>query len=146
MKKDSKPSDDQLQDGRGDRVNRKTVYLTDNDMERIPADEEEDYRIPRGFPKGAEIERRVPEELQDDLVADAGSDISPEELQLLERTEFDYSSDETQSAGLLDQVDEDGDVLNEKSGEAQNYFDTGEDLDIPNTVMNPDINQQDEES
>ncbi|PSK87406.1 hypothetical protein [Taibaiella chishuiensis] len=145
MKKDSKPSDDQLQDGRGDKVNRKTVYLTDNDMERIPADEEEDYRMPRGFPKGAEIERRVPEEPQEDLVADANSNVSPEELQLLERTEFDYSSDETQVADLLDQVDEDGDVLNENSV-AENYFDTGEDLDIPNTVMNPDINQQEEES
>lgn len=145
MKKDTKPSDDQMQDGRGDRVNRKTIYLADTDMERIPDDEEDDYRLPKNFPKGAEIVRRPQEEPAEDLVAGDASDISPEELALLERTEYDYSSDETQVAELLDEVDEDGDVLNERTGE-ENYFDTGEDLDMPNTVANPDINQNEEDS
>ena len=144
MKNDNKPSDDQLQDGRGDKVNRKTVYLADNEMERMSSDEDEDYRMPRDLPKGAVVARGVQEEQPEDLT-DAVSDISPEELQLLERTEFDYSSDETLSAELLDEVDEDGDALNESSGE-ENYFDTGEDLDMPNNIVNPDINQDEEDS
>lgn len=144
MKNDNKPSDDQLQDGRGDKVNRKTVYLADNEMERMSSDEDEDYRMPRDLPKGAVVARGVQEEQPEDLT-DAVSDISPEELQLLERTEFDYSSDETLSAELLDEVDDDGDALNESSGE-ENYFDTGEDLDMPNNIVNPDINQDEEDS
>lgn len=144
MKNDNKPSDDQMQDGRGDKVNRKTVYLADNEMERMPSDDDEDYRMPRELPKGAVIARGVQEEQPEDLT-DAVSNISPEELQLLERAEFDYSSDETLSAELLDEVDDDGDALNESSGE-ENYFDTGEDLDMPNSIVNPDINQDEEDS
>lgn len=142
MKNDNRPSEDQMQDGRGDKVNRKTVYLADTDMERMAHDEDEDYRMPRELPKGAVIARGV-QELPDDLI-NPESDISPEELQLLERAEYDYSSDETLSAELLDETDDDGDILNESSGE-QNYFDTGEDLDMPNSVMNPDINQEEED-
>ena len=144
MKNDNKPSDDQKQDGRGDKVNRKTVYLADNEIERIPSDEDEDYRMPRELPKGAVIARGVLDQPQDDLI-DPVSDISPQELEMLEQAEYDYSSDETQSAELLDETDEDGDMLNERSGE-ENYFDTGEDLDMPNSVANPDINQEDEDA
>lgn len=144
MKNDNRPSDDQMQDGRGDKVNRKTIYLADSDMERMADGEDEDYRMPRDLPKGAVIARGA-QELPDDLITPE-SDISPEELQMLERAEYDYSSDETLSAELLDETDEDGDVLNESSGEEKNFFDTGEDLDMPNSVMNPDINQDEEDS
>lgn len=144
MKNDNRPSEDQMQDGRGDKVNRKTIYLADSEMERMPHEEDEDsYRMPRDLPKGAVVSRGA-QELPDDLITPE-SDISPEELQLLERAEFDYSSDETLSSELLDETDEDGDALNESSGE-ENYFDTGEDLDMPNSVMNPDINQDEEDT
>ena len=144
MKNDNRPSEDQMQDGRGDKVNRKTIYLADSEMERMAHEDDEDsYRMPRDLPKGAVVSRGA-QELPDDLITPE-SDISPEELQLLERAEFDYSSDETLSAELLDETDEDGDALNEGSGE-ENYFDTGEDLDMPNSVTNPDINQDEEDT
>lgn len=129
------------------KVDKKTTHLENEDIERMP-DSDDDYRLPRTLP---EEERPEPTELEqqqqtdeDDDLLDDNTDITPTELALLEEAERDTSSDESRASDILDDVDDDGDALNEGPDE-RNAFDTGEDLDMPNDVNNPDINEEDEE-
>jgi len=88
--------------------------------------------------------RRTPPD-PDDPLNDPATDLTPEDLELLEEAEHDYSSDETGAADLLDDTDEDGTALNEGPDE-DNVFDTGEDLDMPDDTLNPDhdIDEEDD--
>ena len=128
-----------------DKVGKHTVNLDDSEIERMP-DTGDDYRLPRTLPEDRQDERviEVDDEDDDDLI-DENTDISPEELALLEEADRDTSSDESRAADLLDDTDEDGDALNEGPDE-DSLFDTGEDLDMPNSVANPDIDADEEEN
>ncbi len=128
-----------------DKVGKRTVNLDDSEIERMP-DTGDDYRLPRTLPEDRQDERvnEVDDEDDDDLI-DENTDISPEELALLEEADRDTSSDESRAADLLDDTDEDGDALNE-GPEEDSLFDTGEDLDMPNSVVNPDIDADEEEN
>jgi hypothetical protein len=92
-----------------------------------------------------EEQTRVEEERQyNNPLNDPETDISQQELDLLDESDNTNSSDETQLENLLDKTDEDGTLLNE-TGTAGNKFDTGEDLDMPHDLINPD-HDIDEES
>lgn len=128
-----------------DKVNKRTTHLENEEIERMP-DSDDDYRLPRELP-----EEVVPDtgDLQeeaedDDDLIDEETDISPAELALLEEAELDTSSDETRASDLLDDTDDDGDALNEGPDE-DNLFDTGEDLDMPDDILNPDKNADEDE-
>lgn len=139
--------DDQLQDGKPtNKVDKHTIHLSDEELERMP-DSDDDYRLPRDLPVPDEDQIADGEEFddEDDDLIDPETDISEEEIALLEDAEQDDSSDETRASDLLDDEDEDGDELNESSGK-RNLFNTGEDLDMPKDVTNPDIDQEDEDN
>ena len=128
-------------------VDKNTKDIENEDIERMPASDD-DYRLPRELPEekredDADAERvGEDDDINNDLI-DGDTDISPEEIALLEEAERDTSSDESRSSDLLDDTDDDGDELNE--GPDEDYaFDTGEDLDMPNDVNNPDIDEEDE--
>lgn len=129
-----------------DKVGKHTIHLDNEEIERMPASDD-DYRLPRELPEEEPAERSgLASQLQQDEeegLLDEDSDISPEELALLEEAERDTSSDESRASDILDDRDDDGDELNEGPDE-DNAFDTGEDLDMPNDVNNPDIDQEDE--
>jgi hypothetical protein len=130
-----------------DQVDKKTTDITDEQIERMPASDD-DYRLPRELPEERPADDEDAEQvgedddINDDLI-DEDTDISPDEIALLEEAERDTSSDESRSSDLLDDRDDDGDELNEGPDE-DNAFDTGEDLDMPNDVNNPDIDEEDE--
>lgn len=142
--------DDQLQDGKPtNKVDKNTIYLSDEELERMP-DSDDDYRLPRDLPVPDEDlvdDGELVDDIDDDNedLIDPDTEISAEEIALLEDAEQDDSSDETRASGLLDDEDEDGDELNEGSGR-RNLFNTGEDLDMPKDVTNPDIDQEDEDN
>jgi hypothetical protein len=69
---------------------------------------------------------------------DADAEISEQDLQDLENADRNLSSDESQSADMLDNEDDEGVTLNEGPDEAD-LFDTGEDLDISEETLFPDI-------
>lgn len=130
-----------------DRVDKKTTDITDEQIERIPSSDD-DYRLPRKLPEERPADDEDAEQvgedddINEDLI-DEDTDISPDEIALLEEAERDTSSDESRSSDLLDDRDDDGDELNEGPDE-DNAFDMGEDLDMPNDVNNPDIDEEDE--
>jgi hypothetical protein len=130
-----------------DKVDKNTTHLSGEEIERMPASDD-DYRLPRDLPEEDRTEDENRREgkidgANDDLIDD-NTDISPTEIALLEEAEQDTSSDETRASDLLDDRDEDGDELNEGPDE-DNPFDMGEDLDMPNNVNNPDIDEEDED-
>ena len=98
------------------------------------AQEEEDMR------KLDKEEQRDP----DDPLNDPATDVTEQDIELLEEAEHDYSSDETRAADLLDDTDEDGEALNEGPDEG-NAFDLGEDLDMPEDTLNPDHDMDEED-
>ncbi|MBI3883187.1 MAG: hypothetical protein HY305_02965 [Sphingobacteriales bacterium] len=74
-----------------------------------------------------------------------GNDITPEELALLDEAGEDMDEDELRNA-RLDNTDEDGELLNEKSS-GDDY--SGSDLDVPGSGDdddNEDIGEEDEEN
>lgn len=128
-----------------DKVDKNTTHLSGEEMEKMPASDD-DYRLPRELPEGDREEKNVSDiddEINDDLIDDDTA-ISPTEIALLEEAERETSSDESLSSDLLDDTDEAGDALNEGPDEDW-AFDTGEDLDMPDDVNNPDINEEDED-
>ncbi|WP_118975218.1 hypothetical protein [Taibaiella koreensis] len=132
-----------------DKVDRRTTHLDNEEIERMP-DSGDDYRLPRDLPEPVEEPEsyreglpEIQEEDEDGELIDDDTDISPDEIALLEESERDTSSDESRASDLLDDTDEDGDELNEGPDE-DNAFDLGEDLDMPNDVNNPDIDEEDE--
>jgi len=130
-----------------DKVDKRTLHLENEEIERMP-DSNDDYRLPRELPEEeAEPYREGPEEPTDDIdeddLIDPDTDISADEIALLEEAERDTTSDESRASDLLDDADDDGDELNEGPDE-DNAFDLGEDLDMPNNVNNPDIDEEDE--
>lgn len=90
--------------------------------------------------RAAKSEDRQP----DDPLNDPTTDITEEDIELLDAAEYDENSDEARASDLLDDEDEDGEPLNEGSSE-RNVFDTGEDLDMPQDVTNPDHDIDEEE-
>jgi hypothetical protein len=138
--------DDQLQDGTSkNKVDKNTVHLPSEDLERMP-DADDDYRLPLDLPEPDEDFGGAPEdEIFDDEnnLVDDDSDVSEEELELLEDAEIDTSSDESQAANLLDNEDDDGDELNEGKDD-RSLFDTGQDLDRGNKVDDEDANFDEE--
>lgn len=130
-----------------DKVDRRTIHLEDEAIERMP-DSDDDYRLPRELPEEDKSEYTEGRETEmpadnDDELVDDNTDISPTEIALLKEAERDSESDETRASDLLDDADDDGDELNEGPDE-DNLFDLGEDLDMPNDVNNPDIDEEDE--
>lgn len=130
-------------------VDKNTEHLTDNEIERMPASDD-DYRLPRTLPEPEnqpeyqdENELAAQQDEEDELI-DGETDISPTEIALLEEAGMDTESDEAIGSELLDSTDEDGDLLNEGPDE-DSLFDTGEDLDMSNDVTNPDIDEEDED-
>lgn len=128
-------------------VDKNTEHLPNDEIERIPASDD-DYRLPRSLPdEGKEDDEDAEDVSQDDKInddlIDDETDISATEIALLEEAEMDTSSDESRASDLLDDVDDDGDELNEGPDE-DNLFDTGEDLDISEDVINPDKNADEE--
>jgi hypothetical protein len=130
----------------GNKVDKHTINLDDKEIERMP-DTDDDYRLPRELPEDRQDDNATEPMEEDDTndLIDESTDISPEELALLEEADRDTSSDESEAADLLEDTDEDGDALNEGPDE-DSLFDTGEDLDMPNSVNNPDIDADDEEN
>jgi len=129
-------------------VDRKTEHLPGEEIERMP-DSDDDYRLPRSLPEpeeeGYQDENEIAAENDEaDELIDSSTDITDEEIELLDEAGMDLNSDESVSSNLLDEMDEDGDPLNEGRGQDV-FFDTGEDLDMPNNVNNPDIDEEDEE-
>jgi len=124
---------------------RSTIMPGKEEIERMP-DSDDDYRLPRDLPEagpepaGANSE----EESTRENLTDDRTEIAPEELELLDSTSYDSSSDESASSDLLDDEDDDGDELNEGPGE-DSLFDTGEDLDMPRNITNPDADKDEEE-
>jgi hypothetical protein len=127
-----------------DKVEKRTINLDDSEIERMP-DTGDDYRLPRELPEEQQEEKGAEGTEDSDDLIDNDIDISPGELALLEEAERNASSDESIASDLLDNTDEDGDELNEGPDE-DSLFDTGEDLDMPNSVNNPDIDADDEEN
>lgn len=80
---------------------------------------------------------------QDDQMMDA--EISEEDIRDLEHSGQDRSSDESQSADLLDNEDYEGTGLNEGPDE-DDLFDTGEDLDISKETLFPDEDPDSEDN
>lgn len=122
-----------------DKTARNTIYPGNEDIERMP-DSDQDYRLPEQLPKVDENEKVQEEEVQGeagDPLIDERTDLTEEELVMLEDGASDLSSDETLASDLLDDTDEEGDALNEGPDE-DNLFDTGEDLDMPPDVNDPD--------
>jgi hypothetical protein len=81
----------------------------------------------------------------EDELADEDTDVTPEEQELLERTEYSMSGEEDLSweNSKLDNTDTDGEQLNEKA-----EF-TGRDLDVPGAEADDDIEdigEEDEEN
>ncbi len=140
MERDDFFPDDQLQDGKSrNKTERRTIYLSDAEMEKFPLSED-DYRIPRvmpDVPARDETGERGGSVVPVVYFSDDGDNVSDMEKHLLEDAELDLSSDETNAAALLDGTDEDGDQLNE-SMSPFHLFDTGEELDIPPDIINPD--------
>jgi hypothetical protein len=129
-------------------VDKNTQHLPGEEIERMPASDD-DYRLPRDLPEPESKEYRDENELaaekdEADELIDGNTDISAQEIALLEEAGTDIDSDEAIGSDLLDETDEDGEPLNESSGQDV-FFDMGEDLDMPNDVNNPDIDQEDEE-
>jgi len=139
-------SDDQLQDGISkNKVDKNTIHMASEDLERMP-DGDDDYRLPRDLPEPDEDFGGAPEdEVFDDEnnLSDDNSDVTEEELELLEEADRDTSSDESQAANLLDNEDDDGEELNEGKDE-KNLFDTGEELDRSRKVDDTDANFDEE--
>ncbi len=126
-----------------DKVDRKTIHLENEEIERMP-DSDDDYRLPRELPAGEVPETDpVDKEVNNDDLIDGNINVSPEEIVLLKESEQDNSSDETWASDILEDTDEDGERLNEGPDE-DNVFDTGDDLDIPDDVLNPDIDAEDD--
>ncbi|RYZ35758.1 MAG: hypothetical protein EOP49_33210 [Sphingobacteriales bacterium] len=126
-------------------VDKRTTHLPGEDMERMPASDD-DYRLPRELPEADDTNEGDGDEINDtenDDLIDEDTDISAEEIALLEEAERDTASDESRASDLLEDRDDDGDELNEGPDE-DNAFDMGEDLDMPNDVNNPDIDEEDE--
>jgi hypothetical protein len=130
-----------------DKVDKNTTHLSGEEIERMPSSDD-DYRLPRELPEEERGDDEDAEQvgqdddINDDLIND-DTDISATEIALLEEAERDTSSDESRASDLLDDRDDDGEELNEGPDE-DNAFDMGEDLDMPNDVNNPDINEEDE--
>lgn len=86
--------------------------------------------------------------VDEDIVADRGSNVSAEEASLLQDA-AEYTSDEEDRvirATALDSTDEEGDPLNE-SGFSKSY--SGKDLDVPGSEdddYNEEIGEEDEEN
>lgn len=139
-------SDDQLQDGPArSKVDKNTIHLSSEDMERMP-NRDDDYRLPGDLPESnADFGGAAEDEGFDDdnNLVDDESDVSDEELELLEEASIDTSSDESQAANLLDNEDDEGDELNEGKDE-KNLFDTGEDLDRSRKIDDTDANFDEE--
>ncbi len=125
-----------------DSVDKHTIHLENSDIERMP-DSDEDYRLPRKLPDTKPGYTGEDGNDEEELL-DGETDISPVEIALLEAAEWDATSDETLASDLLDDTDEEGEELNEGPAE-DNVFDTGEDLDMPNSVTNPDIDADEED-
>jgi len=130
-------------------IDKHTEHLPDSEIERMPASDD-DYRLPRQLPE-EEKEEPFDDETaagaaQDeaDGLIDGNTDISPEEIALLEQSGMDMNSDEAIGSDLLDNDDDDGDALNEGPDDDA-MFDLGADLDMPNDVNNPDIDEEDED-
>lgn len=126
-------------------VDRNTQHLPGEEIERMPASDD-DYRLPRELPEQEETEDGDEMELlaeQDEAngIIDGNTDITPEEIALLEEADIDTETDEAIASRLLDETDEDGDPLNESPGQDV-FFDTGEDLDKTNDVDNPDDDEE----
>jgi hypothetical protein len=129
-----------------DKVDKNTTHLSGEEMERMP-DSDDDYRLPRELPEEDRSEEERGDGINDDVngdLIDEDTNITATEIALLEEAERDTSSDESRASDLLDDADEDGDGLNEGPDE-DNAFDMGEDLDMPNNVNNPDIDEEDED-
>lgn len=146
MTDQNKKQDNQLH---RNEVDKKTEHLTDNEIERMP-DSDDDYRLPRNLPEPEnqpgyqnENELGAQQDEADELI-DGNTDISPTEIALLEESGMDTDSDEAIGSELLDNTDDDGDPLNEGPDE-DSLFDIGEDLDMPNDINNPDIDEEDED-
>lgn len=98
-----------------------------------------------GFKK-LEEETTVPND--DDIVMGTEADVTEEDLELLgdKDEDQDGGDDEDMKGSSLDNTDNDGDPLNEASG---NDIKTGADLDVPSSELddtNEDIGEEDEEN
>ncbi len=144
MDKDKEQPNEEQQQHKN-KVYRKTIHLEDEEIERMPASDD-DYRLPRELPEQENADP-VPleEEEEREILTDGVTDISPEEIDLLAESERDSSSDESRTADILEDTDEDGERLNEGPDE-DNPFDTGDDLDIPDDVRNPDIDADEDKN
>lgn len=129
-------------------TDKRTVHLENEEIERMP-DTDDDYRLPRELPEEApdddsKVVRESVKIDDDEELMDDESNVSPMEIALLEEADMDTSSDESRSADLLENTDDDGDELNEGPDD-DNLFDTGEDLDVSKNMTNPDTNKDEED-
>lgn len=145
MEDNNKKGEHQLHQNK---VDKNTEHLTDNEIERMPSSDD-DYRLPRELPEPDKIEYKDENELaaeQDeaDGLTDGNTDITENEIAMLEESGMDLDSDEAIGSDLLDNTDDDGDPLNEGPDD-DSLFDLGEDLDMSNDINNPDIDEEDED-
>ncbi len=129
-------------------TDKRTIHLENEEIERMP-DTDDDYRLPRELPEEApdddsKVVRESVKIDDDEELMDDESNVSPMEIALLEDADMDTSSDESRSADLLENTDDDGDELNEGPDD-DNLFDTGEDLDVSKNMTNPDTNKDEED-
>jgi hypothetical protein len=141
------PNEDNMQfeDNDREQTEPRIDHIAPEDMERL-VDSDDDYRLSRQLPEGTQDnddDADVPAN-EGESLTDGNTDISATEIALLESAEQDLSSDESRFSAAPDDTDLDGEPLNEGSGDTP--FDTGEDLDIPADMANPDIVQEDEET
>lgn len=134
MEQDTNKEQDPKEGGEDREATRRTDYFSDDEMDNI-IDSDEDYRLPRQF--SAEAAEKEAEQTRP-AADDPSTDVSERDIAILDDSEASPSSDESRyGTGLLDEEDEEGDPLNEGPDE-NSLFDTGEDLDMPDSVMDPD--------
>lgn len=121
---------------------KKDKNFTDENIEKEAYNKAEDGRIiksPYDLESLNSIEKKQEkQEKSKDNLVDPEVDISEDEIEDLDNSSNDTSSDESQSSkDFLDEEDFDGDALNEGPDEDK-LFHTGTDLDIEDDDLTPD--------
>lgn len=119
--------------------------MSENIKKETPGENESKEHKAPGFKN---LEEDITPPKDDEIVMGTEADVTEEDLELLgdKNEDMDDGDDEAMKGAFLDDTDEDGDKLNEASG---NEIKTGDDLDVPGSELddaNENIGEEDEEN
>lgn len=119
--------------------------MTENIKKETPGENESKEHKAPGFKN---LEEDITPKNEDEIVMGTEADVTEEDLELLgdKDEDMDGGDDEEMKDAFLDNTDEDGDKLNEASG---NDIKTGADLDVPGSELDDAderIGEEDEEN